>query len=82
VAGVAQMSYPKFALYNVIGAVLWVSSLSGIGYLFGNTGWVKANFQWVTLAMIVIPGLPAVFEVARHWLRSRRARRSGAPGSP
>jgi len=82
VAGVAQMSYPKFALYNVIGAVLWVSSLSGIGYLFGNTAWVKANFQWVTLAMIVIPGLPAVFEVARHWLRSRRARRSGAPGSP
>lgn len=82
VAGVAQMSYPKFALYNVVGAMLWVTSLSGIGYLFGNTEWVKANFQWVTLAMIVIPGLPAVFEVARHWLRSRRARRSGAPGSP
>ena len=74
VAGVAQMSYAKFALYNVVGAVLWVSSLSGIGYLFGNTDWVKANFQWVTLAMIVIPGLPAVFEVLRHWLRSRRAR--------
>ncbi len=74
VAGVAQMSYPKFALYNVTGAVLWVTSLSGIGYLFGNTDWVKANFQWVTLAMIIIPGLPAVFEVLRHWLRSRRAR--------
>ncbi|RPH63488.1 MAG: DedA family protein [Burkholderiales bacterium] len=74
VAGVAQMSYPKFAMYNVTGAVLWVTSLSGIGYLFGNTDWVKANFQWVTLAMIIIPGLPAVFEVLRHWLRSRRAR--------
>ena len=74
VAGVAQMSYPKFALYNVTGATLWVVSLAGIGYLFGNTDWVKANFQWVTLAMIVIPGLPAVFEVLRHWLRSRRAR--------
>jgi membrane-associated protein len=74
VAGVAQMSYPKFALYNVTGATLWVASLSGIGYLFGNTDWVKANFEWVTLAMIVVPGLPAVFEVLRHWLRSRRAR--------
>ncbi|MCL4184658.1 MAG: DedA family protein [Burkholderiaceae bacterium] len=81
VAGVAQMSYAKFALYNVVGAVLWVSSLSGIGYLFGNTDWVKAHFEWVTLAMIVIPGLPAVFEVLRHWLRSRRARQRGVAGS-
>ncbi len=76
VAGVAQMSYPRFATYNVAGATLWVASLSGIGYLFGNTDWVKAHFQWVTLAMIVIPGLPAVFEVLRHWLRSRRVRAS------
>ncbi len=76
VAGVAQMRYPRFALYNVAGAVLWVTSLSGIGYLFGNTGWVKENFAWVTLAMIVVPGLPAVFEVLRHWRRQRRARRA------
>ncbi|MCC7058802.1 MAG: DedA family protein [Burkholderiaceae bacterium] len=74
VAGVARMSYAKFALYNVVGGLLWVVALSGIGYLFGNTAWVRANFQWVTLAMIVIPGLPALFEVARHLLRRRRAR--------
>jgi membrane-associated protein len=73
VAGVASMTYPKFALYNVIGAILWVVGLSGIGYLFGNTPWVKANFEWVALALIVIPGLPAVFEVLRHLLRRRRA---------
>ena len=74
VAGVARMSYAKFALYNVAGATLWVTSLAGVGYLFGNTAWVKAHFQWVTLAMIIIPGVPAVVEVLRHWLRSRRAR--------
>ena len=74
VAGVARMSYAKFALYNVAGAAMWVTSLAGIGYLFGNTDWVKAHFQWVTLAMIIVPGLPAVIEVLRHWLRSRRTR--------
>lgn len=68
VAGVAQMTYSKFATYNVVGALLWVISLSGLGYLIGNTGWVKENFSWVTLAMIIIPGLPAVFEVLRHTL--------------
>ncbi|MGD9946187.1 MAG: DedA family protein, partial [Burkholderiaceae bacterium] len=71
VAGVAQMSYPKFALYNVIGALLWVVGLTGLGYLFGNTGWVKEHFEWVALGMIIIPGLPAVFEVVRQWLRAR-----------
>ena len=76
VAGIAQMSYPRFALYNVVGGALWVASLSTLGFLFGNTAWVKANFALVTLAMIIIPGLPAVFEVLRHLWRARRARRA------
>ena len=76
VAGIAAMTYSRFALYNVIGAVLWVVSLSSLGYLIGNTDFVRENFRWVTLAFIVIPGLPAVFEVLRHaWLaRARRQR--------
>ncbi len=74
VAGVAQMTYAKFALYNVIGAMLWVIGLTSIGYLIGNTEWVQAHFSWVALALIIIPGLPAVFEVLRHWLRARRSR--------
>jgi membrane-associated protein len=69
------MSYPKFAFYNVIGGVLWVASLTTLGWWLGNTAWVKEHFEWVTLAFIVIPGLPAVFEVLRHWVRARRARR-------
>jgi membrane-associated protein len=79
VAGIAEMTYAKFALYNVIGAVLWVVGLSTLGYLIGNTAFVKANFQWVTLAFIVIPGLPAVFEVLRHWWLARARRRAGTP---
>jgi membrane-associated protein len=78
VAGVAQMRYPRFAFYNVAGAILWVCSLTTLGYLIGNTQWVRDNFSLVALAMIVIPGLPAVFEVARHLLRSRRARLAAA----
>ncbi len=76
VAGVADMTYAKFALYNVVGALLWVVSLTTLGYLVGNTPWVKENFEWVTLAMIIIPGLPAVYEVLRHTLFSKRAAQS------
>jgi membrane-associated protein len=66
VAGVGEMTYSKFFSYNVIGAVLWVVSLTALGYWIGNTEWVRKNFSVVTLAMIIIPGLPAVFEFLRH----------------
>lgn len=72
VAGIAQMRYSRFALYNVAGALLWVVGLTGLGFLVGNTDWVRENFRWVTLAFIVIPGLPAVVEVVRHAWRARR----------
>lgn len=61
VAGVASMSYPRFATYNVIGAVIWVGSLTTLGYLLGEHPWVKQNFSLVALAMIIIPASPAIF---------------------
>lgn len=78
VAGVGQMHYPRFAMFNIVGGCLWVGSLTTLGYLFGNTAWVRSNFSLVALAMIIIPGLPAVFEFIRQWLRSRRARLDAA----
>lgn len=72
VAGVAKMTYARFAMFNLVGALIWVVSLTSLGYLLGNTPWVKENFQWVTLAMIIIPGLPALIEVLRHTLFKQR----------
>jgi membrane-associated protein len=66
VAGVGAMTYSKFLFFNVIGALIWVVSLTALGYWIGNTQWVRENFSVVTLAMIIIPGLPAVFEFLRH----------------
>ncbi|MDO8961911.1 MAG: VTT domain-containing protein [Methylophilus sp.] len=71
VAGVANMSYPKFAFYNVIGGLLWVCGLTGLGYLIGNNAWVKENFSLVTLAMIIVPGLPAVWVLLKHMYDAR-----------
>lgn len=71
VAGVAEMTYPKFAFYNVIGGVLWVCGLSGLGFLLGNHPWVKANFSLVALALVIVPALPTIFVVAKHFIKSR-----------
>jgi membrane-associated protein len=71
VAGVAQMSYPKFALYNVVGGILWVCSLTALGFLVGNHPWVKSNFSLVALAMIIVPSLPTAWVLVKHMMKSR-----------
>jgi membrane-associated protein len=61
VAGVAHMRYSVFVFYNIAGGILWVCSLTSLGFLIGDHPWVKSNFSLVALAMIVIPGLPALW---------------------
>ena len=61
VAGVAEMTRSKFMYYNVIGALLWVVGLVSLGYVFGNLPWVKANMSVIIWAMIIVPGLMAMF---------------------
>ena len=61
VAGVAEMSRPKFSFYNIAGALLWVLGLVTAGYLFGNIAWVQVNLSKIIWAMIIIPGLVAVY---------------------
>jgi membrane-associated protein len=72
VAGVAAMTYTKFLFFSVAGALLWVVSLTTLGYLIGNTPWVQQNFSLVTLAMIVVPALPAMIELLRHTVFKKR----------
>ena len=75
VAGVAHMRYPIFAFYNIVGGILWVCSLTALGYWIGEHPWVKANFSLVALAMIIIPGLPALWIFSKEMFKKIQARR-------
>jgi membrane-associated protein len=66
VAGAADMSYPQFALYNVVGAVAWVGVCCGAGYLFGNVPVVKDNFSVVAIGIVLVSLLPMVIEYLRY----------------
>ena len=61
VAGVADMTRSKFTLFNVAGGLLWVVGLVGAGHLFGNMPWVQANLSKIIWALIIVPGLIAMF---------------------
>jgi membrane-associated protein len=75
VAGVAEMDRAKFTFYNLLGAVLWVVSLTVIGYLFGNIPLVQQHLSKVIWALILIPGLIALYS---GWKASRQAEQRGA----
>ncbi len=72
VAGIGAMDYPRFLLFNVVGAVLWVCLFTLGGYFFGNLPFVKDNFTLVILAIIAISVLPGVIEFTREKFRSRK----------
>ena len=68
VAGVAEMTRSKFTAYNVTGALLWVFGLTAAGYWFGNLAWVQDNLSKIIWALIIVPGLIAIFGL---WRASR-----------
>lgn len=61
VAGVAAMTPSRFVLFNVAGGLIWVCCLTGAGYLFGETEFVKAHLSQIIWAMIFVPGLLALW---------------------
>ena len=73
VAGVAQMTRRKFTAYDVAGSVLWVGSIVTFGYLFGNLPWVQAHLSEIIWAMIILPGVLALFGAWRARGRTARA---------
>jgi membrane-associated protein len=70
VAGVAGMGYPRFASYNVVGAILWVGSMTLAGYALGNmVPNIEQRIHYVVAAVIAVSLLPPGIA----WLRRHRS---------
>jgi membrane-associated protein len=69
VAGIGKMKYSAFAFYNVTGAIVWVVSLTLLGYFTGNIPFIKRNFEAVILLIVFFSLLPIVFE----WWRNMKS---------
>jgi membrane-associated protein len=68
VAGMGRMTYRRFFVYNITGAILWVIVCVGAGFAFGNIPAVKKNFSVVILAIIFLSILPGII----GFIRARR----------
>lgn len=66
VAGIGSMTYARFTLFNLIGALAWVLSLTLAGYWFGNMPWIKQNLSVVIIGIIAISLLPVAIGYLKH----------------
>ena len=73
IAGVAGMPYSRFVLFNVVGGIGWVVSMTMAGYFLGNVPFVRRHFEKVVIGIVLVSVLPLVFE---FW-KARSAKTAG-----
>ncbi len=69
-AGMGSMTYGKFIGYCIAGAILWVTSITTLGFALGNNPWVKDHFETVVFGIIGISLLPMVVQfIKSKWVK-------------
>ncbi|MBA3828967.1 MAG: VTT domain-containing protein [Taibaiella sp.] len=66
VAGMVDMEKKKFILYNIIGCVAWVTTMTLSGYFLGENEWVKHNFEKIVIGLIIVTTGPVLFKMFVH----------------
>lgn len=68
VAGIIGVNLRKFALYNIVGAILWIISLTLLGYFLGMKFEKQINeyLLYIILGFVLITALPLVWTYIRR----------------
>jgi membrane-associated protein len=73
VAGAGSMKYGKYLLFCILGASLWVTSLTLAGYFLGTNEWVKIHFEKIVLGIVFVSFLPMIVHVIQNKLQKKTA---------
>ena len=69
VAGAAGMNYRQFVMYNVIGGISWIFSMTLLGFFLGKNLWVRENIDKVVIGIVILSIVPIIL----HTLKEKRA---------
>lgn len=72
VAGVSEMTFAKFQLFNFVGAILWVVSLVAAGYFFGNIPLIRDHLNTIVLVGVGAAVVPLALGGIWKLLRRKR----------
>ncbi len=62
IAGIVKMNYVKFSYYNILGSILWVGSMTTLGFLLGENEWVRDNLEKIVIGVILVTTLPVIIK--------------------
>lgn len=65
IAGVTDMHYQKFAMYNIVGGILWVIIVTSLGYFLGNITFIKDNLTLILLIIVILSILPTIIALIK-----------------
>jgi len=82
IAGVCQMNYRVFVLFNIIGGVLWGTGVTLLGYFLGQIQFIREHIELILILIVVISVVPIGIELLRSQLAARKQATTTAPSSP
>ena len=65
------MNYRKFLLFDIMGGILWICSMTLVGYFLGEITWVKENNSKVVLGIVFLSVLPMLISFAKSKMSSK-----------
>jgi len=67
VAGVAEMEYRRFALFNITGGIGWITSMTLTGYFLGRSiPGIEKHIEYVIAVVIFVSILPLIIKFIQH----------------
>lgn len=71
-AGTATMAYRDFVLWNVLGAVAWVVSMTLVGVLLGGIPGIAQSIEGIVLVVVGLSLAPLAISALNRRLRRSR----------
>jgi membrane-associated protein len=81
VAGVGRMDRRRFFTWSALGAVLWASGVTILGYFLGGIDLIKHNIEAALMLIVAVSVLPMLIEYLRHRSATKKAAAAPAPTS-
>lgn len=87
-AGASRMRFSTYAVYSMVGGLLWGAGVTTLGYYLGQIAFIRNNVEAILVAIVLLSVIPVVVELIRA--RRRQARRGrhaqraavSTPGTP
>jgi membrane-associated protein len=79
VAGIAQMEYRRFVFFNIAGAIVWISSMTLLGFFLGRSiPGIEKHVEYIIMVVVAVSVTPLAYKYLRHRMKARAAEKSNS----